>query len=70
MPRVPQLTTDQPDLDADQRELLEQTAAQLGKVPNLYATIANGPAALRGYLALREALGNGVMREPEKSWRC
>ena len=61
MPRVPQLTTDQPGLDADQRELLEQTAAQLGKVPNLYATIANGPAALRGYLALREALGNGVL---------
>ncbi|GAA3072670.1 hypothetical protein GCM10010464_40940 [Pseudonocardia yunnanensis] len=61
MSRVPQLTTDQPDLDADQRELLEQTAAQLGKVPNLYAAIANGPAALRGYLVLREALGNGAL---------
>ncbi|WIX80693.1 carboxymuconolactone decarboxylase family protein [Amycolatopsis carbonis] len=61
MPRVPQLALDQADLSTEQRELLEQTKAQLGKVPNLYAAIANGPATLRGYLALRDSLGHGVL---------
>ncbi|MFF3843151.1 carboxymuconolactone decarboxylase family protein [Streptomyces sp. NPDC001930] len=57
MPRLPQLTVE--TADEEQRELLEGTLKQLGKLPNLYAALANGPAALRGYLAMREALVGG-----------
>ncbi|MDP9870114.1 MULTISPECIES: carboxymuconolactone decarboxylase family protein [Streptosporangium] len=55
MPRLPQLTD-------DPEGLLEETQRQLGRVPNLYAALANGPAALRGYLAMRDALTRGVLR--------
>ncbi|WP_030691359.1 carboxymuconolactone decarboxylase family protein [Streptomyces globisporus] len=57
MPRLPQLTVE--TANEEQRELLEGTLKQLGKLPNLYASLANGPAALRGYLAMREALVGG-----------
>lgn len=43
----------------DQRALLDETKRALGRVPNLYAAMAASPAALRGYLALRDALGEG-----------
>ncbi|GAA2788438.1 carboxymuconolactone decarboxylase family protein [Kitasatospora sp. CM 4170] len=61
MPRIPQLTPDA--AEADRRDLLEATRKQLGRVPNFYASLANGPAALRGYLALRDALTGGVLGE-------
>lgn len=54
MPRLPQLTE-------DPGGLLDRTKAQLGRVPNLYAALANGPAALAGYLAMREELSHGVL---------
>lgn len=54
MPRMPQLTD-------DRSGLLDQTRRALGRVPNLYATLANGPQALAGYLALRDHLGQGVL---------
>ncbi len=54
MPRMPQLTD-------DPSGLLDQTRRQLGRLPNLYAALANGPAALAGYLALRDHLGHGVL---------
>ncbi|MFJ7070399.1 carboxymuconolactone decarboxylase family protein [Streptomyces sp. NPDC101115] len=57
MPRLPQLTVE--TANEEQRELLEGTLKQLGKLPNLYAALANGPAALRGYLAMRDALVGG-----------
>ncbi|HTJ32731.1 MAG TPA: carboxymuconolactone decarboxylase family protein [Dactylosporangium sp.] len=60
MSRLPQLTAE--TADEQQRELLGETQRQLGRVPNLYAALANGPAALRGYLALRDALAHGVLR--------
>lgn len=43
------------------RKLLEETHAQLGRVPNLYAAMANSPAALEGYLAFRKALQGGSL---------
>ena len=43
------------------RELLDATLNQLGRVPNLYASMAQSPAALDGYLAFRGALGKGVL---------
>jgi uncharacterized peroxidase-related enzyme len=58
MSRIPALTAD--TADDDQRELLDGTRRQLGGVPNLYATMANSAAALRGYLGLREALSRGT----------
>ncbi|MFI2367542.1 carboxymuconolactone decarboxylase family protein [Streptomyces sp. NPDC018833] len=54
MPRIPQLAE-------DASELLEKTRRQLGRVPNLYAALANGPAALAGYLAMRDHLTRGVL---------
>jgi uncharacterized peroxidase-related enzyme len=59
VPRLPQLTADA--ATGDRRELLTETHRQLGRVPNLYAALANGPAALRGYLALRDALAGGTL---------
>ncbi|MCY0939216.1 carboxymuconolactone decarboxylase family protein [Streptomyces sp. H34-S4] len=59
MGRIPQLTAE--TSDARQNALLEDTRRQLGRVPNLYAALANGPAALTGYLALRDALAQGVL---------
>jgi len=43
------------------KELLDATQAQLGRTPNLYASMAQSPAALDGYLAFRSALGKGVL---------
>ncbi|MFE9424726.1 carboxymuconolactone decarboxylase family protein [Kitasatospora sp. NPDC006697] len=55
MSRLPQLTE-------DPSGLLEQTRRQLGRVPNLYAAMANGPSALAGYLAMHDKLAHGVLR--------
>lgn len=46
------------------QELLVATKAQLGRIPNLYASMAHSPAALDGYLAFRGALGKGVLSIP------
>ncbi|KUJ68517.1 alkylhydroperoxidase [Streptomyces albus subsp. albus] len=54
MPRMPQLTE-------DPSGLIDETRRQLGRVPNLYAALANGPAALGGYLAMRDHLARGVL---------
>ena len=64
MPRIAQLTND--TADAAQAELLDETKRQLGKIPNLYAALANSPAALRGYLALRDSLVGGALTERQR----
>lgn len=61
MPRITQVTPEA--ADAAQRELLDATKRQLGKVPNLYATLVQSPAALRGHLALRDSLLGGVLTD-------
>jgi AhpD family alkylhydroperoxidase len=43
------------------RELLDSTARQLGRTPNLYRSMAQSPAALDGYLAFRGVLAKGVL---------
>ncbi|WP_405883521.1 carboxymuconolactone decarboxylase family protein [Streptomyces sp. NBC_01136] len=58
-PRLPHVTAE--TADDKQRTLLDDTKRQLGRVPNLYASMANGPAALKGYLAMRDALTKGVL---------
>lgn len=47
--------------DGMAKELLASTRQQLGRVPNLYAAMANSPAALSGYLAFRGALQHGEL---------
>ncbi|WP_280240757.1 carboxymuconolactone decarboxylase family protein [Nocardia abscessus] len=59
MSRLPLVPTD--SADAEQIDLLTEVERQLGRVPNLYAAMANSPATLRGYLNLREALGRGKL---------
>ena len=41
--------------------LLSRTRAALGRLPNLYAALANSPAALAGYLGFREPLTHGQL---------
>ncbi|MEV4139652.1 carboxymuconolactone decarboxylase family protein [Dactylosporangium sp. NPDC049742] len=60
MNRLPLVTPQ--TADPRQAQLLDDTQRQLGRVPNLYAALANGPQALAGYLALRDALTRGVLR--------
>ena len=43
------------------KELLDATNQQLGRVPNLYRSMAQSSAALEGYLAFRGALGKGSL---------
>jgi uncharacterized peroxidase-related enzyme len=38
---------------------LSQVKASLGKVPNFFATLANAPVALEGFLSLSKALSRG-----------
>jgi uncharacterized peroxidase-related enzyme len=64
MTRIPPLTVD--DADDEQRRLLSDTQRQLGRVPNLYASMAHSPAALRGYLGLRDALTRGALGAVER----
>ena len=45
--------------DAEREALLAEVESQLGRVPNLYRAMAEAPAALRGYLAMRGALLTG-----------
>jgi uncharacterized peroxidase-related enzyme len=59
MSRLP--TLDPAVADGAAKELLEKTQSQLGRVPNLYRTMANGPAALDGYLSFRAALVRGKL---------
>lgn len=59
MSRLPLVTTE--TADAVQAELLTEVRRQLGRVPNLYAAMANSPATLRGYLGFRDALTGGEL---------
>ena len=48
--------------ETDDTGLLTEVERQLGRVPNLYAALAASPAALAGYLAMRDKLSHGVLR--------
>ena len=63
MPRIPSLTDNQA---ADARPILDAVRAKLGMVPNVVRTLANSPAALRGYLSLSEALAGGSLSAAER----
>jgi uncharacterized peroxidase-related enzyme len=63
MPRIASLTDHQA---ADARPLLDAVRTKLGMVPNVVRTLANSPAALRGYLSLAEALAGGRFTAAER----
>jgi uncharacterized peroxidase-related enzyme len=46
--------------------LLEQVESSLGFVPNLYATFAESPAVLGGYIALDASLAKGALSAVER----
>jgi AhpD family alkylhydroperoxidase len=43
---------------------LDETQKALGSVPNLFKTLVNSPAAVKGYLAMNGALAAGVLPFP------
>ena len=59
MPRIQPV--DHQESSGAQRELLDAVKKQMGRVPNLMATFAHAPAALRAYLDVREALAAGIL---------
>lgn len=59
MPRI--ATHDLETAPEQARPLLEAVRKQIGRVPNIFATIANSPTALEGYLAMSGALAKGTL---------
>jgi uncharacterized peroxidase-related enzyme len=57
MPRIAPVVS--PDADSKVAATLSQLKASLGTIPNLFATSANSPAALDGYLSLSKTLSRG-----------
>lgn len=51
---------------ASSRPLLEAIKARLGFVPNLYATLAESPAALKGLLALEQSFEESSLSPTEQ----
>lgn len=59
MPRIAAVEPDQASPEAQQ--ILSEVNDKFGMIPNLARTLANSPAALKGYLALGEALEGSVL---------
>lgn len=64
MPRLPAHSLETAPEKA--RPLLEGVKKQIGRVPNIFATVANSPAALEGYLAMSGALSRGTLPAPTR----
>jgi uncharacterized peroxidase-related enzyme len=48
------------------KPLLDAVKKKAGRVPNIYAALANSPAALKGLLSFGEALNTGAFSSKEK----
>ena len=59
MPRINPI--DPTTAPAGTKATLDAIKAKIGMVPNLHSTLAHAPAALNGYLALGDALSNGLL---------
>lgn len=46
--------------------ILQAVKAKLGRVPNLFLTLAQAPAALKAYLGASEAVGSGRLDAPQR----
>lgn len=62
MPRITPVTT----TDAATQSTLDAVKAKIGMVPNLYATFAQAPAVLNGFLALGDALSKGILTAAQR----
>ncbi len=59
MQRIPALDID--DAPADSRPVMEQIKGKFGKVPNIFASAANSPAALKALMGCFGALEGGKL---------
>ena len=57
MPRISTLTID--SAPQESKPLLQGVNEKMGKVPNLFATLAHSPAALQTYFNLKDAISKG-----------
>ena len=48
-----------PDNPGQAEDILNTVKANIGSVPNIFSTMAQSPATLKGYLAFNQALGEG-----------
>lgn len=64
MTRIAPLTLDQASAEA--QTALQGIQKGLGFLPNAFATLAHSPAALKGYLALAQALGRSGLSAQER----
>jgi uncharacterized peroxidase-related enzyme len=64
MPRIAPI--DAAQADAGVQATLSAVKAKIGRVPNLFSTFARSPAVLNGYLALSDALTNGVLTAQQR----
>ncbi len=49
----------------DQKKVLDGVQAKMGKIPNIYATMANSPTTLQAFLAYNHGLKKGVLTPKE-----
>lgn len=52
---------DPANIQGPSKELLETIKAKLGRIPNIFKTMAHSPTALRAYLGLAGAFSNAVL---------
>lgn len=64
MPRINPVVL--PNVDAKVSTTLSQVKASLGMVPNLFATLAQSPVALDGYLSLSKSLSRGRLTAAQR----
>lgn len=64
MPRIEALKHEH--TSGETRELLDGVKAKMGMVPNLLATLAHSPAALKSYLNLSGAVGSGSLTAQQR----
>ncbi len=62
MPRINPVTT----TDAATQSTLDAVKAKIGMVPNLYATFAQSPAVLNGFMAFADALSKGALTPAQR----
>ncbi len=60
MQRIEKLTIDA--APEESKPVMENIKSAFGKVPNIFATTANSPAALKALMGIFGALGNGVLK--------
>jgi uncharacterized peroxidase-related enzyme len=64
MPRINPV--DATTIDTDTKATLDAIKAKIGMVPNLYATFAQSPSVLNGFLGLSETLSNGALTAAQR----